>query len=144
MHIPVFLGGFLLKPQYAFLVGLITPILRSLIFTMPPLYPIGLMMSVELATYGILVSILYRVIKSKYTLVNITLTLLLSMIGGRIVWGITAYLFFTVLGRPEFSFSIFLSSAFVIALPGIVLQFVLIPPVVFRLSKISYLDITRA
>ena len=52
MHILVLLCGFFCGPWYALAVGAIAPLLRFLLFGMPPLMPIGIAMCFELATYG--------------------------------------------------------------------------------------------
>ena len=52
MHLPVFLGGLLLGWQYGLILGAVLPLMRSLLFGMPPLYPVALAMTFELATYG--------------------------------------------------------------------------------------------
>lgn len=52
MHLPVLLCGLICGWQYGAVIGFITPIMRSLIFGMPPLYPTALAMAFELAAYG--------------------------------------------------------------------------------------------
>ncbi|MGI6362987.1 MAG: ECF transporter S component [Bacillota bacterium] len=70
MHIPVLLAGFALGGPYGLIVGLITPVLRSALFGMPPLFPNAAAMSFELAAYGLLAGLLYKVLP-KQELVNI-------------------------------------------------------------------------
>ncbi len=60
MHLPVFLGGLLLGWQYGLILGAVLPLMRSLLFGMPPLYPVALAMTFELATYGAVAGALYR------------------------------------------------------------------------------------
>ena len=62
MHIPVLLAGFLCGPWWAALVGLIAPVLRSLLFSSPALYPMATAMSFELAAYGACSGALYRLL----------------------------------------------------------------------------------
>ena len=62
MHIPVLLGGFLCGPWWAALVGLIAPVLRSLLFSSPALFPMATAMSFELAAYGLGAGLLYRLL----------------------------------------------------------------------------------
>src|SRR5690625_750917 len=52
MHIPVLLGGFLLPLPLAFLLGVLTPMLNSIITGMPPLFPMAIIMVFELGFYG--------------------------------------------------------------------------------------------
>ena len=41
MHIPVFFCGLICGWQYGLAVGAVLPVMRSLIFGMPPLYPVA-------------------------------------------------------------------------------------------------------
>ena len=45
MHIPVLLCGLLCGPRWGAVVGAVTPLLRSLLFFMPPLYPAAVAMA---------------------------------------------------------------------------------------------------
>ena len=65
MHIPVLLCGFFCGPWYALAVGFIAPLLRFLIFGMPPIMPTGIAMCFELATYGFMVGFLYKKLPKK-------------------------------------------------------------------------------
>ena len=60
MHIPVLLCGFICGWQYGLVVGFITPLLRSFMFGMPPVYPTAIVMAFELMTYGFLSGFLYE------------------------------------------------------------------------------------
>ena len=86
VHIPVLLCGFICGWPYGLIVGLIAPILRFLLFGMPPIFPTGIAMSFELAAYGMVCGILYK--KLPKTIPNIYFSLIGSMLAGRIVWGI--------------------------------------------------------
>ena len=90
MHIPVLLCGFLCGPAWAAVVGAIAPLLRFVLFGMPPLFPTGAAMCVELATYGAVSGMLYRALPNKA--VNVYVSLLGAMLAGRIVWGIVRVL----------------------------------------------------
>ena len=132
MHIPVFLCGFLCGPLYGGAVGFITPILRSAIFGMPPFFPNALIMAFELLVYGLASGFLFESFPKKR--MYIYLSLILSMILGRIFWGILSFLVFTLLGN-SFTWEAFMSGALFTAIPGIILQIVLIPPIVIILKK---------
>lgn len=132
MHIPILLCGFLCGPWYAGTIGLIAPILRFAVFGMPPLMPIGIAMSFELAAYGILSGWLYRVLPKKKQYIYVSL--LAAMLAGRIVWGCVQVIL-SGLHKTEFSWEIFLAGAFTNAVAGIVLQLVLIPVLVIVLHK---------
>ena len=132
MHIPVLLCGFICGPVWAAAVGCIAPVLRFMLFGMPPLFPTGIAMVFELAVYGLLCGILYRILpKSK---VNLYLSLLVAMLGGRIAWGIVR-LFLSGVSGSAFTWAAFVSGAFTTAIPGMVLHIILIPVIVMALEK---------
>ena len=128
MHIPVLLCGFFCGWQYAMIVGFICPLLRSLLFGMPALYPDAVVMAFELMTYGCLAGI-FSAKLGKNKLWKIYVALIGAMLGGRIVWGIAKTLFLG-LGGKAFTFEAFLAGAFINAIPGIILQLILIPALV--------------
>ena len=136
MHIPVLLCGLICGPQYGLIIGAIAPIMRSLIFSMPPMYPTAIGMAFELATYGLLIGLLFR--KSKWHCIkSLYISLIISMIGGRVVWGVVQSILLG-LGDSGFTLSMFISGAFLKAIPGIVLQLVLIPAVMLLLKKTHF------
>ena len=133
MHFPVVLCGLICGWQYGGVVGFCLPIVRSLLFGMPVLYPNAIGMAFELVTYGILCGLLYskshwQCIKSLYR------CLIITMIGGRLVWGI-AQTILLGLSEKSFSFAIFITNGFINAIPGLVLQFTLIPAIMLLLKK---------
>ena len=133
MHLPVFLCGFFCGPLWALCIGFIAPFLRFLIFGMPTIIPKGLAMAFELAAYGALAGLLYRILPKKkiFTFVS----LLGAMIGGRLVWGaVSAVLYGFGLGKQSFGFHFFITESIVNALPGIAVQIVLIPALVMLLG----------
>jgi len=134
MHIPILLCGFVCGWKWGLSVGVVAPLLRSLTIGMPPLFPTAVAMAFELAAYGAGAGIMYAVLpkKKKY----IYLSLLASMTVGRIVWG-AVMLFFTGIGKTSFSFSAFLAGAIVDAVPGIIVQIVLIPLIVMIIEKVK-------
>lgn len=133
MHLAVMLCGLVCGWKYGFLVGLILPFLRSVTFGMPPLYPQAVWMSLELATYGLVIAVMYNVFKRK-NIGYLYLSLIISMICGRIVWGITKAVLLGVANKP-FPFSAFIAGGFIDAIPGIILQLILIPAVITILER---------
>lgn len=127
MHIPVIICGFLLGEKYGLLVGFLTPLLRSMLFSAPPIIA-ALPMAFELCAYGYLSGMLYH--KTK----NVYFSLIISMILGRVIWGVASLIIYGIQGT-QFSFSMFLAGAFTAAIPGIVLQIILIPIIVINLKK---------
>lgn len=132
MHIPVLLCGFLCGPAWAVVVGATAPLLRFVLFGMPPLFPTGVAMCVELATYGAVSGILYQLLPKKP--VNIYISLIVAMLAGRIVWGIVQVVLMGLQGS-SFTWTAFIASAFTQAIPGIILHIVLIPLIVLALQK---------
>ena len=133
MHLPVMLCGFVCGGWYGLAVGLVLPFLRSVCFGMPPLFPNAVWMAAELATYGAVTGFLYKdVFKQK--LWWMYSSLISAMIAGRIVWGITKAALLIPRGKT-FTLQAFVAGGFADALPGIVLQLVLIPPIVKLLEK---------
>ncbi len=141
MHIPVLIGGIILGPIYGFVIGLVLPVLRFLIFGMPPIYPVGLAMTFELAAYGGLSGFAFRHINKPKLLFRTIFALIIAMLGGRVVWGAAQYLI-GIYGNG-FTIQAFIAGAFVAAWPGIIIQFVIIPPIVRALSHVGALELNR-
>lgn len=137
MHFPILLAGFVLGGPWGLAVGFIAPLLRSVIFGMPPLFPTAVSMAFELATYGFVSGVVYR--KVKHTLPMTYVTLLTAMVAGRIVWGVVRFILAGLTGS-SFPFSAFLSGALLTALPGIIAQLILIPLIITALQKNRVLD----
>ncbi len=132
MHLPVLICGFVCGYRYGGIVGFITPLLRAVLVGMPPLYPVALVMAFELATYGLVSGLLFRILKKN--VVNVYISLIGAMISGRIIWGLVAFLIYPSAGF-DFSFTVFLNSAFLFAIPGIVFQLIFIPVLVIFMKK---------
>ena len=132
MHLPVLLCGFICGPLYGFVVGLIAPLLRFVLFGMPPLLPTGIPMCFELAAYGLSAGLFYRLFPKKAPFLY--LSLILSMLVGRAVWGIAKLVLYNMTGS-EFGWAAFMTGAFVQALPGILAQLFLVPILVLALKK---------
>ncbi len=132
MHIPVLLCGFLCGWPWGMAVGFIAPLLRSVLFGMPAMFPGAVSMAFELAVYGGLSGLLYRLLPHRVW--SIYATLLISMLAGRVVWGLVRLLLAGLSGS-EFSWALFLAGAFTKAVPGIILHIVLIPVLVMVLDR---------
>ena len=132
MHIPVLLCGFFCGAPWGLAVGILAPLTRSLILGMPPLFPTALCMAFELAAYGAVAGFLHRRLPQKTA--NIYLTLLAAMAAGRVVWGAVMFLCMGLTGG-SFTFAAFLAGAVTNAIPGIVLQIVVIPILVMLLDR---------
>lgn len=138
MHIPVFLCALICGWQYGLAVGAVLPLMRSLILSTPPLYPMAIAMTFELAAYGLMSGFIYGK-ASKKCLVSLYLAMLAAMLGGRIVWGISEVILLGIRGNT-FTFSAFISGAVTTAIPGIILQLILIPAIMLALGKTGIID----
>ena len=134
MHFPIFLCAFICGPKYALIVGFICPLLRGMLFNMPVLFPNGIAMAFELATYGFITGFIYNKFKEK-NLVNIYISLIVGMLVGRVVWGVVQAILMSVSGAEAFTFAAFITRGFVNAVPGIIAQLILIPLIVNILNK---------
>lgn len=132
MHIPVLMCGLLCGWPYGLVVGFTAPLLRFLLFGMPPLMPTGLAMMFELAAYGAISGLLLRLLPRKLPFLYVSL--IGAMLGGRVIWGIARYILGLAVG-PAFTLSAFLSGAFISAIPGIICHILLVPPVVVGVRR---------
>ena len=133
MHFPVFLCAFLCGWQYALFLGFLLPICRSMIFGMPHMFPVAIAMAFELAAYGLIAGLVYGRSKQKST-ASLYIALISAMILGRVVWGIVEALLLGI-GENAFTWQMFLSGALLEAIPGIILQLILIPGILVALHR---------
>ena len=132
MHLPVILCGFVCGGGWGAAVGFVAPLLRYLLFQMPPIYPAGLSMAFEMAVYGFVCGWLYlRLSGHKW---RIYPALISAMVLGRVVWGIVR-LILAGLSAQSFTMAAFISGALLTAIPGILLQLVLVPLLVTALER---------
>ena len=109
------------------------PLLRSLIFTMPPMYPGAIAMAFELATYAFVAGFVYSLFR-KQGIIQLYVSIISAMIVGRAVWGVAQLVLLGIKGK-SFTFAAFLAGAFINAVPGIIIQLVLIPAIMFALDR---------
>lgn len=131
MHLPVLLCGLICGWQYGAAVGFILPLLRSMIFIMPVLFPNAVSMAFELCFYGLIAGLIYN-LQKKQSIVSVYISLISAMIGGRAVWGLVQTILLTASGST-FSWQMFAAGAFLNAIPGIILQLILIPAIMTAL-----------
>ena len=135
MHLPVMLCGIICGPFYGLGIGLVLPFARSLLTGgMPPVFPNAVWMALELATYGLVIGILYAIGKRHSKLYTL-FCLGCAMIAGRVVWGVSKALL--LIGRSTFTMKAFVLGGFVDALLGIVLQLILIPLIIDAYERIK-------
>ena len=140
LHLPALLCGFVCGWPWGLAVGFVLPIMRSLLFGMPPMIPTALAMAFELAAYGALAGLLYQ----RFSRRSVYLSLIGAMLGGRIVWGLASWLIYALLMKNSFAIAAFWAGGFVNAWPGIVLQLVLVPLIVKALEHARMLPLEKA
>ena len=142
MHIPVFLCGLICGWQYGAAVGLILPLLRSALFSMPPLFPTATAMAFELMTYGLVAGLLYG--RSRWQCVRAPYRcLVIAMLAGRVVWGLVQAVLLGATGSG-FTAQMFVAGAFLNAIPGIVAQLILVPAIMVALNRTGLVRFRRA
>ena len=137
MHIPVLLCGMICGFPYGLACGIIAPLLSSLFTGMPPVAVLPAMLC-ELAAYGAVSGLLMRYVRVKNLYVRTYISLIGAMIFGRVFYGILNSLIFSA---GDYSMQIWLTAAFVTALPGVAIQIVVIPAIVVVLKKAKLIEI---
>ena len=130
MHIPVLLCGLICGWPYGTICGLLGPALSSLITGMPPAAMMPAMM-VECAVYGCVGGALLDKVHTGKIYGDLYICLPIAMLCGRIVSGIAKALIFA----PGTTLAAWATVSFVTGLPGIVIQLVLIPTIVYALMR---------
>lgn len=138
LHIPVLLCGYICGWPLGLAVGFIAPLFRSLTLSMPPLFPTAVCMAFELAAYGAVTGIMHKLLPRKKP--YIYLSLLTAMVIGRLVWGSAMYICMGMNGG-SFTFSAFLAGAIFNAIPGIIIQIILIPILVMVLDNPKFINL---
>ena len=140
LHIPVLLCGFICGWPWGLIVGFVAPLFRSLTLGMPPPFPTAVCMAFELAAYGAIAGLMHKILPRKKPYIYVSL--LTAMIVGRLVWGIAMFIF-TGLDGGNFTSAAFIAGAFTNALPGIIVQIVLIPLIVMILENPKILNLKQ-
>ena len=131
MHIPVLLCGLVCGWPYGLACGALAPLLSSLLTGMPPAAVLPGMLF-ELCVYGLSTGILVKRINTGKRLADLYVSLILAMLLGRMTYGLLNALIFKA---GAYSLKIWLTTAFVTGLPGILIQLALIPPLLRGLEK---------
>lgn len=138
MHLPVLICGLICGWKWGAAVGFLLPLVRSMLFQMPPLLPTlrtggALCMAFELMAYGLISGLLYAKLK-KYRW-GLIVSLLGAMLLGRIVWALASVVIYRLFADFAFDFELFLTGGFVAAWPGMLVQLVVVPVVVRLLEQ---------
>ncbi len=135
MHLPIMLCGMICGTPYGIIIGLIAPLLKFSLTGLPVIIT-AISMAFELAAYGGMCGLLYKTFPKKVSYVYPNL--LISMIIGRVINGAMQYLIATTT-ESDFILKTFISVTTLNALPGIVIQFALIPLVILALRKTRFM-----
>ncbi len=132
MFLPILLAGFIIEFPAAILVGLLGPWISALTTGMPPLFPTALSMSIEgLVTSG-LASYLYHKMQIRFWI-----GLIVAIIAQRLARIVMLLLILPLFGLPAKALSI---ADFVYSLPGVLLQLLLTPIILFMLWKSKIIE----
>ena len=124
--------------MFGFFVGLFSPIISSVLTGMPAVGRLPFMM-IELAVYGLVSGLMYNTFKFNKKKMGTYISLLTAMLCGRIVYAISLFVAVNLMciqcGGP-----IAAVTATVSGVPGIIIQVLIIPPVVYALERSGYID----
>lgn len=132
MHIPVLLAGCFLGPWWGLVLGGIAPCLGTLFLGMPTLARLPFMV-LELAAYGFFAGLCLK--KGRLPL---WVSLPLAQLAGRLVYALSLFVAGDLLQLGGFS-AVMAWSATLAGLPGLVLQWVLVPLVWYTTKKAGWL-----
>lgn len=136
MHFPVMVCGMMCGAPWGVAVGVTAPVLRSLMFEMPPMYPDAVAMCVEMGVYGFICGL--EANDPRKSPGNIFIDLFLAMVSGRVAWG-AVMVFFALISPVTFSIEAF-KAAVLNTWPGVILQFMSLPPLIVFLQTAFYPD----
>lgn len=131
MHIPILIAGLILSPKIALIIGIITPIFSSFFTGMPPLYPMLPIMVVELAVYGFIAALCVQ----KFNL-NYYISLIIAMLVGRIGAGLVVAVLAVGFNLNMHPIN-YVLGAIITGIPGILIQLVVIPPLVYVIKMLG-------
>ena len=119
-------------------VGLFSPIISSVLTGMPAVGRLPFMM-IELAVYGLVSGLMYNTFKFNKKKMGTYISLLTAMLCGRIVYAISLFVAVNLMGI-QCGGPIAAVTATVSGVPGIIIQVLIIPPVVYALERSGYID----
>lgn len=131
MHIPVIICGLVCGGPYGLICGLAGPAMSSILTGMPAIAYLPTMM-VELGAYGLVSGVLINRVRTRNTVADIYISMIVAMIIGRIAAGIVRAILFTSGG---YTFAVWVSSYLITCWPGILIQLVFIPAILMALTK---------
>ena len=134
MHFPVMVCGMMCGAPWGVAVGVTAPVLRSLMFGMPAMYPEAVAMCFEMGVYGLVCGL--EANDPRKSPGNVFLDLILAMVAGRVAWG-AAMVFFSLISAVPFSLEAY-KEAVLNTWPGVILQLMSLPPLIVFLQIAFY------
>ncbi len=144
LHIPAFICGLTCGWAWGAALGVVLPLLRSVVFGMPPLVVGAVPMAFELAVYGAVCGLLYPIVLCRpvekvrtlkgWNIIAMIITLLCAMVAGRLVGGAAKAVVLGLTGG-NYSMQAFVAGYFVNSALGAVIHLILVPVVVGALEK---------
>ena len=130
LHIPVLLCGLICSFPYGLICGLIGPLLSCVCSGMPPAAVLPSMM-VECAAYGLIAGMMMRLLRTKSTVADLYISMIVAMLMGRVLAGLGKALVFT----PGTAVIAWVVSSLVTGIPGILIQLLVMPAVILALTR---------
>ena len=137
MHLPVLLCGLVCCAPFGLICGLLGPLVSSLLTGMPAFGYMPVMM-IELGLYGLISGLVMRFLRSGKLVIDLYISLIIAMLGGRIITGILRALVFA---GGTYSWSAWATGYFVSCFPGIVIQLLLLPAIYVALERARLLPV---
>lgn len=131
MHIPVLLCGLVCGGGYGVLCALAGPLLSALITGMPPIAVLPVMLA-ECVCYGGVSGLLMARLRTEKVFADLYISMLAAMLIGRIAGGAARALIFA---PGAVTLAAWATGYFVTALPGVIIQLVLVPSIVYALQR---------
>ena len=133
MHIPVFLCAFICGWKYSAPMSFVLPLLRTVLFSRPKMYPDAIAIAFELAVYALVAGLIYWSFFKK-DMKAVYVSLISAMVLGRVVRIVVQMALLGLKGTP-FTFSAVFSSVVIVGLPGIILQLIAVPLILFTFKR---------
>ena len=130
MHIPVLLCGLICGWPFGLVCGLVGPFLSSILTGMPPAAMLPSMM-IECAGYGCVTGLMMKYVRTGRPYMDLYISMITAMVLGRVISGL-AKTWILAPGTPPFAW---VTTSLVTGIPGIIIQLVLMPAVVFALTR---------
>lgn len=137
LHIPAFICGLTCGWGWGAALGFVLPILRGLIFGMPPFPAVGLPMAFELLFYGLITGLAYPLLRKALKdkrLLAMLIAMIAAMIVGRCAGGAAKAVMMGLQGQG-YAFSAFFASYFTGTVVGAVIHLIVCPLIVLALEK---------